>query len=310
MAIMVNNQGEDSVEWQHALQLQLPDMPVYAYPELPSADEINYAAVWHHPHEDLFRYNNLKAVLILGAGTDHIDAAPRLPDVPIVRLIDPAVGTDMSQYVLYWVMHFQRGYETYREQQQQQYWQRYVYPLASDYQITILGAGMIATFIAARIARIGFKVNVWNRSPRDSMPDDVSFYSGESGLSDVLKNTQVLVNCLPLKPQTNEFIDHRVFNQLPTGASFINVSRGGVVRDHDLIQALNAGRLANAALDTVTQEPLSKNHPFWSHNKVFITPHMSGATYTRTAAKVVADNIKRIEVGEAPYPIYQPPQRQ
>ncbi len=309
MAVMVNNHGHDTIEWQRALQRQLPSMPVYAFPEFPCADEIHYAVVWHHPHDDLLKYKNLKAVLILGAGTDHIDAAPKLPEVPIVRLVDPAVGTDMSQYVLYWVMHFQRGYDVYREQQQQQHWQRHAYPLASDYQVTFLGAGMIATFIAKRIALNGFKVNVWNRSSRDSMPEGVSFYWGDSGLSNALKATQVLVNCLPLKPQTNEFINHAVLSQLPAGAHFINVSRGGVVKDDDLIQALNKGQLTNAVLDTVTHEPLNKHHPFWLHKNVFLTPHMSGATYTRTAASVIADNIKRIEAGQAPYPIYQPPQR-
>lgn len=308
MAVMVHNNGDDSSAWQRALQAELPTMPVYIYPQLPEPDEIKYAAVWHHPHDDLLRYKNLAAVLILGAGTDHIDQAPKLPDVPIVRLIDPAVGTDMSQYVLYWLMHFQRGYETYRQQQSEQQWQRYVYPLASAYEVTILGAGLIATFIAERIALNGFNVNVWSRSERDNNRDDLRFYAGEEGLQEALKRTQVLVNCLPLKPQTNQFIDQSLLEMLPQGANFINVSRGGVVNDDDLIQALNSGQLSNAALDTVTTEPLSAGHPYWSHENVFLTPHMSGATYPRTAAKVIASNIQRIEAGEAPFPIYQPPQ--
>ncbi len=306
MAIMVNNQADDSVIWQRALQTCVPDLPVYVSPDVPDYAAIKYAAVWHHPHDDLLLYENLKAVLLLGAGTDHIDQALELPDVPIVRLIDPAVGTDMSQYVLYWVMHFQRGYETYRDQQKAEHWQRYEYPLASEYQVTILGAGLIAGFIAERVAINGFKVNVWSRSVRDDAKTGVHFFHGAEGLKEALSGTQVLVNCLPLKAATSEFINKELLDQLPKGSHFINVSRGGVVDDQALLNALDDGSLQTAALDSITVEPLAKGHAFWSHPKIHITPHMSGATYTRTAAQVIADNIIRMEAGEAPFPIYTP----
>ncbi len=306
MAVFVNNHGDDTAAWQQALQRLMPDMTVYAYPDIPDPDEILYAAVWHHPHEDLLRYKNLKAVLVLGAGTDHIDQAPVLPKVPIVRLIDPAVGNDMAQYVLYWLMHCQRGYQQYHEQQQSKIWQRYEYPLAADYQVTILGAGQIASFIAERIAVNGFKTAVWSRSPR---PDSsgVTYHHSEYGLHTALSGARVLVNCLPLKDTTREFINRARFAQLPKGAAFINVSRGAVVHEQDLLTALDEGQLSFAALDTFSAEPLPKDHPFWSHPKVRVTPHMSGATYTRTAAGVIVENIMRVERGEQPFPIYTPP---
>jgi len=307
MAVMVNNHGGDSDSWRLALQTALPQMPVYTFPDIADPNRIHYAVVWHHPHDDLLRYDNLRAILVLGAGTDHIDQAPELPDVPIVRLIDPAVGTDMSQYVLYWVMHFQRGYQTYRQQQREKVWQRYEYPLAGDYQVTVLGAGLIGTFIAERLAMNGFKVNVWSRNAREQ-PSDVQYYHGESGLRAALQTTQVLVNCLPLKAATHKMINNDLLSTLPNGAFFINVSRGAVVDDQALLTALDTGHLSAVALDTVTTEPLPTNHPYWAHPCVHLTPHMSGATYPRTAAKVIADNIIRLEHGEKPFPIYTPPQ--
>lgn len=310
MAVLVNNHGhDDTASWQQALQIALPTMSVLPYPQIPNPDDIKYAAVWQHPHADLLRYKNLKAVLVLGAGMDHIDQAPMLPNVPIVRLVDPAVGADMSQYVLYWVMHFQRGYETYRQQQAERRWQRYEYPLASGYQVSVLGAGAIATCIAEFIASAGFKVCVWSRSQRKSEHSGVDYYSGSEGLDSALMAANVLVNCLPLKPQTSEFINATLLAKLPKGASLINVSRGGVVNESDLLAALQSGHLASAALDTVATEPMSEEHPFWSQRNIHLTPHISGATYTRTAAQVVADNILRIEAGEAPFPIYKPTQQ-
>jgi len=310
MAVMVNNQGSDSESWQRALQVALPDMPVYLYQDVPDPKAIRYAAVWHHPHDDLLRYENLKAVLVLGAGTDHIDQAPVLPKAPIVRLIDPAVGNDMAQYALYWLMHFQRGYETYRRQQSQQHWQRYEYPLVSDYQVCILGAGQIADFIAKRIALNGFNVVVWSRQSREHDDSGIEYYSAQEGLDQALAETRVLINCLPLKPQTESMIDSELLAKLPKGANFINVSRGGVVNEEDLLAMLEKQHIAAAALDTTRIEPLPIDHPFWLHPNLHITPHMSGATYTRTAAQVIVDNIMRMEAGDQPFPIYYPPQLQ
>ena len=309
MSVMVNNVGGDNAEWKHALSALLPELSVYAYPEIPDKSQIKYAAVWYHPHNDLLQYPNLKAVLVLGAGTDHIDQAPALPDVPIVRLIDPAVGTDMSQYVLYWTMHFQRGYETYRKQQLEKVWQRYEYPLAKRFTVTVLGAGLIGSFIAQQIALCGFNAQVWSRSPREDVSDDITYHHGEQGLQGALSNTNVLVNCLPLKPQTRGLIDADLLQRLPIGGYFINVSRGAVVNEEDLIEALNTKHLQAAAIDAATTEPLSEAHPFWTTPNLFVTPHMSGATYTRTAARVLADNIKRMERGDDPFPIYTPSQR-
>ncbi len=305
MAILLNNHGGSNTEWETALKALLPDLPIYVYPKVRNAGEIHYAVVWHHPMEDLFQYPNLKAVLILGAGMDYVDRAPRVPDVPIVRLVDPAVGEDMAQYVLYWVMHFQRGYETYRRQQTERIWQRHEYPMSQSHCVTILGAGQIASFIAQRVALNGFKVAVWSRSARKETQPNIEFFHGDDGLDTALQQARVLVNCLPYKPATEKFVDANVLAKLPTDAAFINVSRGAVVDEAALLSALDSNRLAAAAIDTLSQEPPADSHSFWRHPKIHLTPHMSGATFTRTAAKVVADNITRIESGEAPFPIYR-----
>ena len=79
-----------------------------------------------------------------------------------------------------------------------------------------------------------------------------------------------------------------------------------MVNEKDLIEALNTKHLQAAAMDAATIEPMSEEHPFWTAPNLFVTPHMSGATYTRTAAGVLADNIKRMERGDDPFPIYTP----
>lgn len=302
MAILFNNNGQDGREWIDALGYFLPNMPIYQYPDFPSNDSIEYAVVWNHPKGELAKYPNLKAVLNLGAGTDWLEADGNLPKVPIVRLLDPAVGIDMAHYVLYWVMHCHRGYGQYKQQQQQKDWSRFQVETVENYCVTILGLGLIGEFISRKIADNGYKVQAWNRSQKSL--SNIDCYSDKQGLKTALARTDVLVNCLPHNALTDKLLNHDVLSELPKGAHLINVSRGGVIDDAALIALLSNDHLASAVLDAFTQEPLPQESPLWNHPKITVTPHMSGATYPNTSAKVIADNIKRIERGEMPSPIY------
>jgi glyoxylate/hydroxypyruvate reductase A len=302
MAILFNNDGHDGSEWIETLSDLLPAMPIYQYPNNPNLECVQYAVVWNHPVGELAKYPNLKAVLNLGAGTDWLEADNSLPKVPIVRLLDPAVGIDMAHYVVYWVMHCHRGYERYRHQQQSIQWERFQVETVEDYCVTILGLGLIGEFITNKVAESGFKAQAWNRS--DKTLDNVTCFSGDAGLQTALSTTNVLVNCLPHTANTDKLLDAQVLGQLPKGAHVINVSRGGVIDHEALLKLLDDGHLASAILDAFTSEPLPAESPLWRHEKVTVTPHMSGATYPNTSAKVIADNIQRIERDELPFPIY------
>lgn len=303
MGILVNNVGSPNEPWVDALQGYLPGMTIYEFPNISSMEEIEYAVVWNHPHGDLLKYPNLKAVLVLGAGMDHIDAEPELPKAPIVRLVDPAVGDDMAQYSLYWAMHFQRHYEIYRTQAKDKQWERYEVPLSADYRITVLGLGPIGSFIAERFAINNFKTQGWSR--KQKYVDGVNCFCGDEGLQHALADTDVLVNCLPLNIGTRHFLNEKTLRLLPQGSNIINVSRGAVIDDDALLKLLDSGHISAAALDTFNKEPLSEESAYWGRANVFITPHVAGGTYAKTAAKVIADNIQRIENGQQPFPIYQ-----
>lgn len=304
MAILLNNHTGENQPWADALSSYLPELDIYIYPNIPNARDIEYAVVWNHPHGDLMNYPNLKAILVLGAGMDHVDKEPQLPNVPIVRLVDPSVGEEMSQYVLYWVMHFQRGYQRYRDQTALAVWQRHRAPLARSYRVSVLGAGPIGRFISERLALNGFASQSWSRSLKAI--DNVRSFCGDDGLYSLLESSDVLVNCLPLNSSTYHFLDSKKMSMLPTGASLINVSRGSVVDDDALCVLLDSGHIANAALDTFAEEPLPNTSGYWQRGNVYVTPHMSGTTYPTLACEVIADNIKRIQNGQQPFPIYKP----
>lgn len=313
MSILLNNHGYDNASWAEILAELLPDKPLFIYSQLDSAErakvtpEIEYAVIWNHPAGDLQRYPNLKGILLLGAGTEHIDQDDTVPAVPIVRLIDPEVLNDMALYTLYWVMDLHRQFTVYRQQQQQALWRRHDICQPMDYRITVLGLGAVGKTVARRLQINGYSTRGWDRNAQQLQGIDC--YQGEAQLAQALADTDVLVNCLPLTPATRDFINAGRLQLLPRGAALINISRGEVIDDQALLNALDRQQISRAVLDAFAVEPLPEQSPYWQHPQVDITPHMSGATYARSAARLVADNIRRIDNGEAPLPLHPHPSR-
>ena len=306
MAILLNVVGYENSPWVGVLRRELPQFEVLEPHEVTDVSAIQYAAVWQHPHNDLQRYPNLKAVLNLGAGTDHIDQDPALEHlggIPVVRLLDPDVGIDMAQYTLYWAMHFQRGYERYREQAAAKQWGRFMGPRVCEWRVTVLGLGRIGQFIANKLQQMEFITQAWNRSPVEL--EGVTVFSGQEQFHGALSQSDVVVNCLPLNEATRHMLGAEAFAAMPQGAHVINISRGAVIDQAAMIDALQAGHLAGAALDCFEQEPLAEDSPLWETPNVYVTPHMSGATFARSAALHVVENVQKIENGQSPEPIHR-----
>lgn len=302
MTILLNNHGYDNESWRREISRQLPELPVKIFGEPIDPDEVAYAMVWNHPAGDLRRYPNLKAIFSLGAGAEHFVADTSLPDVPVILLADPAVARDMAAHVLYWVLTFHRRYADYRAQQKERVWNRKSIVPTAQFRVGIFGLGRIGTEVASRIRDFGYAVSGWDGSQRQI--ESVDCYSGMDTLSEFLDSTHVIVNALPLSPKTRHFLDAGIFAGMRQGGFFINISRGAVVHDDGLLDALDSGHLAGAALDAFAEEPLPTEHRYWSHPRVFVTPHMSGATFPSSAVAVIANNVRRLERGLEVYPLF------
>lgn len=298
MAILLNNDGHWHGRWRTAIETYLPSREIVDFPDVPDTAAIEYALVWKHPAGDLERYPNLKAIFSLGSGVDYLDKFETLPKAPVFRLIDFNMAEDMALYTIYWVIHFQRQFETYRRQQTKFEWARYPTPLAPEYNVTLLGLGAIGAHIAKMLARNGFQTSGWSRSPKQI--ENVNCVYGQDGLDAVLPETDVLVCCLPHTKTTYEFLDLGVLSKLKKGAAVINISRGAVIKEADLLNLLDNGHISGAALDVFHEEPLPPSSPFWNHTNVHVTPHMSGATNPDTAMQIIARELKGFENGIMP----------
>jgi glyoxylate/hydroxypyruvate reductase A len=186
--------------------------------------------------------------------------------------------------------------DRYDAQQRAAHWSVLPQRSAEARSIGIMGLGMIGQAVAALLVTMGFKVHGWSQT-RKILPG-VNSYVGEAELNAFLQNTEILVAVLPSTVATVGLIDARLLEQLPRGAFLINVGRGDLIREGDLLDALDREHLAGAALDVFSQEPLPVGHPFWRHPKVSITPHVASITQADTAVAHVVTNIGRWQAGQ------------
>lgn len=235
---------------------------------------VDMAVGWHPPADAFDHYPNLKAACSIGAGADSLLNCPSLrAGIDVVRIVDPAQAQMMSGFVIWQVIHHQRQFGTYLQNQRDKVWKRYgVGRAPSEVPVGILGYGAIGAKVASDLAMLGFPVKVWSRSAKPTSAGVTGFH-GSAGLDAMLAETEVLVNLLPLTADTRGILNASLFAKMPRGGYLIQVGRGEHSVEDDILAALDSGQLAGAALDVFHTEPLPTDHPFWSHPQVILTPH-------------------------------------
>jgi len=258
-----------------------------------------YAVVWLPPPELFAAEPNLRAVFNLGAGVDAMLARGMVPaQLPILRLVDAGMAPKIAEYVCFAIARITRGLERFGPPPAGLRDWNASRPRGDAPTVGVLGLGAIGGPIAESVMRFGYPVAGWSRRLRAI--GGIESFAGAAQLDAFLARTQVLVNALPLTPHTENLLDRNAFARVPRGAHVINVGRGGTIVDADLLAALDDGQLASATLDVFRVEPLPANHPFWSHPKVTVTPHLSGPTPYGPAAEQIAQALLQLEHGVEP----------
>ncbi|WP_419903566.1 2-hydroxyacid dehydrogenase [Kiloniella sp.] len=290
--------GNDRVEeWQNYLKDEMPDLDLRMLPDFGNKEDIEYALVWQPPAGLLKSLPNLKVIFSLGAGIDHLTSDPELPeDVPIVRMVDPSLTSGMTEYVVMSVLNHHKNMRLYREQQSRKEWTPHIPPVTWDRRVGIMGMGVLGSDAAGKLSSLGFDVAGWSRTHRER--PGIKTYAGTDQLDDFLSETEILVCLLPLTDETTDILNKDLFIKLPEGASVINAARGGHLVEEDLLIALDSGHLSEATLDVFKSEPLDKDHPFWLHPKVNITPHAASFTHPSSSVRLIAEGMRRFESGE------------
>jgi glyoxylate/hydroxypyruvate reductase A len=257
---------------------------------------VDVAIVANPPGGSLAGLPNLKLVQSLWAGVDRLLADPTLPgDVPLARMVDPMMNDAMAQTALWAVLSLHRAFFAYALHQREHQWQPQAQHRADEIPVAVLGLGQMGTAVAQRLAVNGYPVTGW--SARAHALPGVATYGGDEGLARVLAGAQIVVNLLPLTAATRGLFNASTFARMRRGASLVNLARGGHVVEADLLAALASGRLQHAVLDVFCVEPLPPGHPFWSHPQITVLPHVAALTDPRSAAAVVARNVRALRQG-------------
>jgi glyoxylate/hydroxypyruvate reductase A len=302
MSILVAVQGYKAESFCDALERLMPGREIVRHGDPFDRRAVDYVVAWKHPPGALAGLPNLSAVFSLGAGVDHLMGDPRLPDVPILRVVDPDLTARMSEYVVLHCLKILRQQMRYVTQQAERRWEDDLgQPPAARARVGLMGLGVLGQDAGFKLRMIGFDVAGWSRRPKTV--EGIATYAGADQLPAFLARTDILVVLLPLTPDTRNMIDASVLRGLARdgrvgGAHLINAGRGGLQVEEDILACLDDGTLASATLDVFQTEPLPEDSPFWSHPRVSITPHNAAMSEPDAIIGLIARQIERHEAGE------------
>lgn len=262
---------------------------------------------------DLSRTPNLRWLQTGSAGVDHLAGDPPWNKGIVVTNGRGVFAVPIGEYVSGAILRINQPVGRWAADQAARHWPIDDEPVASVVRgrtAVLVGYGSIGREVARQLAALGLRIVAVK--PRPEVRADASYrvpgtgdpdgsvparIVGVEALAEVAREADYLILTLPLTARSRHLIDARLLAALPTTAWLINVSRGPLVDEDALLEALRAGRLAGAVLDVFEREPLPPDHPLWGTPNVTITPHVSGAT-VRFRDDLVVENVRRYLAGE------------
>jgi glyoxylate/hydroxypyruvate reductase A len=285
-------------EWMTLLAREMPAERLLATRQAYDPKDIDVALVANPAPGLLASLPKLRFVQSLWAGVDSLLADKTFPaHVTLARAVDPALTAAMGECVVSAVFSLHRQTHLYRRQQERRVWKQLEQSLAGERTVGILGAGQLGAHAARLLIGLGFDVALWGRSRAH---DGLEVFFGSEGLDALLRRSQILVNLLPLTPETEDLLNLETFRKMPLGASLVNLARGRHLVDEDLVTALDEGHLEHAVLDVFRQEPLGQDHPFWRHPSVTVMPHVAAFSSPLGLSRGVGENVARFRRGDTP----------
>ena len=280
--------------WLDGLRAALPGASVEVWQ--PGAPQADHAVVWAPPQQFLDEQQALKGLFNIGAGVDALLKLRLPPGVKLVRLDDAGMSVQMAEYVCHAVISHFREFDAYEAEVKAGQWSYRKPRHRQDFPVGVMGLGVLGERVAKALRVFEFPVHGWSRTPK--AVEGVLTHSGEVGFQTFLSSCRVLVNLLPLTPETQDILNRDTLGRLQPDAYLINVARGAHLVEADLLALLESGHMAGATLDVFRTEPLPAAHPFWTHPKITVTPHTSARTLRDESIAQIARKIGALERGE------------
>ena len=294
--------GTKPEPWLDGLRAALPGAEVSVWE--PGAPQADYAVVWAPPQQFLDEQPALKALFNIGAGVDALLKLQLPPNAKVVRLDDAGMSVQMAEYVTQAVIRHFRELDAYEADMRNGQWKFRKPQLREDFPVGVMGLGVLGERVAKALSLFEFPVRGWSRSPKQI--EGVQTFSGEAGFTEFLQGTRILVNLLPLTPETENILNRQTLQQLLPGAYLINVARGAHLVEEDLIALIQQGRMAGATLDVFREEPLPADHPFWKIPQITMTPHTSARTLRDESIAQIVGKVAAMARGETVKGMFDP----
>jgi glyoxylate/hydroxypyruvate reductase A len=291
----------DEAAWAEKFRAALGGYPVVRRGDSFDPAEVRYIFVWKPAPDAFDGLNGLRAVFSLGAGVDALLRHPKLPDVPLVRFVDTGLSQRMSDYVVAQVTMHHRLFTRYAADQKAKRWRQLYPPAAAETSVGIMGLGVLGEDAAHRLLPLGFTLRGWSRSRKTI--EGVESFAGMDELDTFLAGTDILVNLLPLTPETEGILNYETFGKLRRGRLaggpvIVNAARGGHQREADIVRALGDGTLGAASLDVFEVEPLPATSPLWDIPNCYITPHIAAISEPDSGVNYFARMLQEHEAGQ------------
>ncbi|OGA71925.1 MAG: hypothetical protein A3G27_17750 [Betaproteobacteria bacterium RIFCSPLOWO2_12_FULL_66_14] len=293
------------LQYYDRLRAQFPDIKVDLVdhhskvdPYISEADIlITFGA--HMSDAVLEKGGRLKWIQALGTGVDGIADRPTLNKATIVTNMHGLHGDSMSEAAMLLMLALARQLPRAVRNQSRHAWERFPAGLLKGKTVGIFGVGAIAKDLAPRCKAFGMTV-VGITSARRDVPGFDRMLSRER-LIQAVRDLDYLILLTPYTKETHGIVNAAVLAAMKPSSFLINLARGGVVNEPALLEALRENRIAGAALDVFTAEPLPADHPLWDMPTVLLTPHLGGFhdEYASQALPVIEENLRRFLAGDS-----------
>lgn len=278
------------MQWIDAFSRVMPELEVRLWPDTGDPSEINCALLWGPPPELFDRLDNLEVIFSIGAGVDSLLNCPALPvHLPIVRMVESELTAGMVEFCLFHILRFHRLMPQFESNRIARRWEELTQAPASEITVGVMGLGVLGRALARQLNALRYQVVGYRRSAGDIAGMEI--FHGEEQLEAFMRRSEMLVALMPSTRETRGLVNRKTLSWLPSGSYFINAGRGDLVNEQDLVSALDEGSLSGAALDVFETEPLPDDSALWTHDKVYLTPHIASITHPPTACRYIADAI-------------------
>ncbi len=293
------------------LHLITGDVEVVAIDSTPTDDQLRGASVlyiWDHRFAELApllrRTDEVRWVHAASVGVNRLIC----PELAAVTLTNSRGVFDVSiaEWVLTAVLAHLKGLAETLALQRQKIWQHRMTGRLAGMRAAVVGTGSIGRTIADLLDRLDVQVTLVGRAPADD--ETFGVVRSSDDLVAVAEEVDLLILAVPLTAATTALVGAQVLSALGPRGFVVNVGRGPTVVESDLIDAINAGTIAGAALDVFDTEPLPVDSPLWSMPNVLVSPHMSGdyTGFENVMMAVFTDNLRRWQRGEPLHNVVDP----